>query len=111
MATLDEKRKCYLIRLDGDPLVMFNTEDEALKAMNSIADEEEKKRQEPRVEVFRRSLQEGREIKISTKYNGLIYSSALKEVANLDVIPVPRFNQDLYTEKIARFKAAKNNAQ
>lgn len=104
----DDKKKHYLVRYDREPYGLFGDEKDAIAAINSIADAEEKVIQKPNIEIFRRSLRDGKEIHVLTKTKGILYDSSLTTIFVLDVIPVPRlYAESIYADKIAQYKAEK----
>lgn len=104
-----DNAKRYLIRYDNQPFCLVDTEESAIFAIDSIASAEERNfAQKPNVDIFRRNLQNGKEVQILTKTKGLIYDSALTLALTLDFIPVHRMHlESPYAEKIAQYKAEK----
>jgi hypothetical protein len=104
--SIDDNKKQYLVRYDKSPYALFGSEADAVKAISSIADYEERELRKPSVETFRRTLQEGKEIHILTKSKGVLYDSGLVVTIILDILPVPRLYTD-YSDRIAQYKAEK----
>lgn len=105
---VDDKSMRYLVRLDGDPFCLVASENDAIKAIDSIAAAEEKRLQSDSVEVFRKKLKDGKEIHVCIRNsNGYFRSGGLSTQSTIDVISVPKMVVS-YAEKIAQFKADKH---
>ena len=104
----DDKKKRYLVRYNKDPFCLFDTERKAIDAINSIANEEERSLRSPKMEIFRRTVQDGKEIRILVKRLGYIYDSSLNTEICLDVVPLNWMHlESAYADKIAQYKAEK----
>lgn len=108
MAVIVGDKTLYLVRYNGEPYCIMASEEKAILAINSIANAEEKNNASQHVELFRRSLHEGREIRILSKVKGIIYDGKLETTLILDMQPLHHLRlESQYASKIAEYKAGK----
>ena len=99
--------KRYLLRIDGEIICIIDDEIDAIKAVNSIATAEEKKRATPKRTIFRRTIRDGREIEIYSQPMRIMFTAMVKEMT-IDLLPVTLLVfTSPYADKIAKFKAEK----
>jgi hypothetical protein len=79
---------CYLIRQNGEMIGYCDDHSTALSILNRMASAEIKKREKPKVKVFRRELKDGLEIQICTQAMGLWNGKIVKDLV-LTALPIP----------------------
>jgi hypothetical protein len=108
MAVIVDNKSLYLVRYNGEPYCVMPSEEKAILAINSIANTEEKNGMMPNIELFRRSLHEGKEIRILSKSKGFLYDGKLETTLVLDIQPIHHLKlESQYASKIAEYKAGK----
>src|ERR1700722_18584716 len=96
---VDTKNVQYLVMYDKSPFGIFGNQEDAINAINSIADHEEASLKGPKVDVFRRSLHDGKEIHVLTKSKGILYDGSLVTTLSLEVTPISRLHaESLYAD-------------
>lgn len=79
---------CYLVKQNGELVGYCDDHQTALSILNRIANAEVKKREKPKVKVFRRELKDGMEIQICTQTVGLWNGKIVKDLV-LTAFPIP----------------------
>lgn len=80
----------YLIRIDKEEFAFADDEKSALAIINSLANDEVKKLTNDSVRVFRRDLQDGKEVQVCTQAIGILMNGRVIKHTIIDVIPVPK---------------------
>lgn len=80
----------YLIRIDKEEFAFADDEKSALAIINSLANDEVKKLTNDSVRVFRRDLQDGKEVQVCTQAIGILMNGRVTKHTIIDVIPVPK---------------------
>lgn len=82
----------YLIRVNKKEVMFFNSEEQAILGVDSLAAQLAKELQSPTVEVYRKDFQEGNKTILSVKELGSFYNSGVYKVKEIDYIPVGHGN-------------------
>jgi hypothetical protein len=80
----------YLVRIDKQEFAFADDEKTALAIINSLANAEVKKLANPGVKVFRRDLNDGKEVQICTQSLGVLMNGRVSRNTVIDLIPVPK---------------------
>jgi hypothetical protein len=80
----------FLIRIDADFFGFADTEKDAIAIVNSLAIHEVKRFEKPGMKVFRRDIDEGREVQIYTQSVGLLYNSKPSKEMIIKIFKVPK---------------------
>ena len=78
----------YVVRVNGEPCVFFDTELDAISSIRSIAINESQRYEGPKTKVF---LRHGNnEIDICTQTPGYLFAGQVKVEVKIDITPVAR---------------------
>ena len=80
----------YLVRIDKQEFAFADDEKTAMAIINSLANSEVKKLTSPSVKVFRRDLNDGKEVHICTQALGVLVNGRVSKNMIIDLIAVPK---------------------
>jgi len=87
---LDDEARSYLIRINGEVVTVVDSEMDAWKIIDSIAEDEVKRLEQPFVKGLRRTMNEGSQVQLFTQAKGWLGNGPLVRVSIIDMVVVTR---------------------
>ena len=87
---LDDEARAYLVRINGEVVTVVDTESQAVAIVDSIAEDEVKRLEEPYVKGLRRTMNNGTQVQLFTQTKGWLGNGPIVRVSIIDILVITK---------------------